>query len=116
VARALEAVPPELEDVAPIGDLEHPGGILLDEHDCEAASRQLDDLVEHPVLLRRVKALARTGTPRGPRGSELARHDRDHIGLSGRTLVGWRRYAAWMRSSSTSTRLTPLKLKSSSTR
>ena len=53
MARALEAVPPELEDVAPIGDLEHPGGILLDEHDGEAASRQLDDLVEHPVLLRR---------------------------------------------------------------
>ena len=47
--RALEPVPSEFEDVASIGDLERPSGILLDQHDGEAASRQRDDLVEHLV-------------------------------------------------------------------
>src|SRR5439155_241197 len=46
---ALDPVPPDLQDVPPIGDLERPGRVLLHEHHRETAPRQRDDRLEHIV-------------------------------------------------------------------
>ena len=87
-AGTLVGDPPGAEDVAAVGDLERPQGVLLDDEDRAAPLAQLDEQVEDGVDHHRGEAERRLVEEHEARLAHQRPGDGELLGLAARQVAG----------------------------